>query len=109
MAIYINIYYTGQNGSASQFAQEMLESGIVDTIRSKSGNLGYQYFSSIENPETILLVDAWENQQALDIHHQSETMQQIINLRDKYDVKMVVERFVRDNQNDHVDRQFIRE
>ncbi|MBD3948281.1 antibiotic biosynthesis monooxygenase [Tuanshanicoccus lijuaniae] len=109
MTIHINIYYTGNNGLARKFAEEMLETGIVETIRSKPGNLGYQYFSSLENPETILLVDAWDNQHALDLHHQSETMQQIIDLRDKYDLKMVVERFVRDGTNDSLDREYIRE
>ena len=35
MAFTINIYYTGSNGSAKQFAKEMINSGIVDEIRSK--------------------------------------------------------------------------
>ena len=36
MAFTINIYYTGSNGSAKQFAEEMIDSGIVDEIRSKN-------------------------------------------------------------------------
>ena len=39
MAFTINIYYTGSNGSAKKFAEEMINSGIVDEIRSKRGNL----------------------------------------------------------------------
>ena len=35
MAFTINIYYTGTNGSARKFAEEMINSGIVDEIRSK--------------------------------------------------------------------------
>ena len=30
MSITINIYYKGENGSARNFAREMIESGIVD-------------------------------------------------------------------------------
>ena len=30
MAFTINIYYSGSNGSAKQFANEMINSGIVD-------------------------------------------------------------------------------
>ena len=39
MAITINIYYTGLNGGAKKFAEEMLANGVVDEIRAKDGNL----------------------------------------------------------------------
>lgn len=35
MSFTINIYYKGQNGSAKNFAKEMISSGIIDEIRSK--------------------------------------------------------------------------
>ena len=49
MAFTINIYYTGSNGFAKQFAEEMISSGIVDEIRSKKGNLRYEYFSPLND------------------------------------------------------------
>ena len=39
MAITINIYYTGKNGSAKKFAVEMVASGIVKDICAEDGNL----------------------------------------------------------------------
>lgn len=33
MSLVINIYYTGKNGSARKFANEMIFNGIVDMIR----------------------------------------------------------------------------
>ena len=45
MAITINIYYSGTNGNAKKFAEEMITSGIVDEIRVEAGNLKYEYFS----------------------------------------------------------------
>ena len=42
MAFTINIYYTGSNGSAKRFAEEMISSGIVREIRNKKGNLRYE-------------------------------------------------------------------
>ena len=35
MAFTINIYYTGSNGSARKFAEEMVGSGVVQEIRNK--------------------------------------------------------------------------
>ncbi len=33
MSLIVNIYYTGKNGSARRFAEEMVSSGIVDRVR----------------------------------------------------------------------------
>lgn len=96
MAITINIYYSGSNGNAAEFAREMVESGVVGEIRKEKGNLKYEYFFPMDDGETLLLIDSWENQEALDIHHASPMMQKIIDLRQKYDLSMRVERYVTD-------------
>lgn len=96
MAITINIYYNGKNGNAKKFSEEMLSSGIVDKIRAEKGNLRYEYFIPFDDAETVLLIDSWENQEALDIHHATPMMKEIISLREKYDLTMKVERFVSD-------------
>ena len=107
MAFTINIYYTGSNGSAKKFAEEMVSSGIVDEIRSKKGNLRYEYFEPIEDKETILLIDSWENQEALDEHHKSETMNKIMELRNKYDLHMKVEKYLPEDSSNQ-DEKYIR-
>lgn len=94
MSITINIYYTGKDGNAYKFDNEMISSGIVDEIRNEEGNLKYEYFLPMNNSETILLIDSWKNQEALDIHHKSEMMKKIANLREKYKLKMRVERYI---------------
>ena len=94
MSITINIYYTGNNGSARAFAKEMTETGIVDAIRAEDGNLRYEYFFPMNDPETVLLIDAWCDQTALDKHHASPMMAQISALREKYDMHMKVERYL---------------
>lgn len=94
MSLTINIYYTGQNGNARKFAKEMISRGIVDRVRAEEGNEKYEYFFSMEDEETIMLIDRWKNQEALDIHHKSEMMKQIADLRNKYNLKMSVERFI---------------
>ncbi|MDD6286274.1 putative quinol monooxygenase [Candidatus Methanosphaera massiliense] len=97
MSITMNLYYTGSGENAVKFAKEMISSGTVDKIRSNSGNLRYEYFTSINNPETVLLIDSWKNQSALDKHHSSETMGTILKLRDKYDLTVTAERYVSDD------------
>lgn len=108
MSLTVNIYYSGENGSARKFAEEMMSSGIVAAIRKEKGNLKYEYFYPAEDAETVLLIDSWENQEAIDIHHNTEIMQKIIELREKYNLHMKVERFVSDDIS-QTDKQYIKE
>ena len=95
MEITIHIYYTGQNGSARKFADEMVKSGLVDRIRAEEGNLKYDYFFPMDDVETLLLIDRWKSQEALDIHHKTEMMEEIARLRETYHLKMRVEKFTK--------------
>ena len=97
MSITVNIYYTGENGNARKFAEEMTARGIVDRIRSEEGNERYEYFFPMDDSETVLLIDRWKNQQALDIHHKTDMMSEIAELRKKYKLRMRVERYVDEN------------
>ena len=93
MAITVNIYYTGKDGSARAFAEEMTATGVVGDIRAEEGNIKYEYFFPMDDPETVLLIDRWRDQAAIDAHHKSEMMKKIADLRDKYHLRMRVERF----------------
>lgn len=106
MSITLNLYYTGKGDSALRFAEEMVNSGTVAAIRAEKGNLRYEYFRPLDDPETILLIDSWEDQEALDLHHASPMMAQIASLRDKYDLHMRVEKYVstdtQESENEYI-------
>ena len=93
MAITVNLRYTGTDGNARKFAEEMMESGTVAAVRAETGNLRYEYYQPLEDPETILLIDSWTDQEAIDVHHASPIMTTIAALREKYDLHMSVERY----------------
>lgn len=93
MSVTINIYYTGAEDNALKFAKEMEQSGTAQAIRKEKGNICYEYFQSLSDKNTVLLIDSWEDQQALDIHHASPMMKTISELREKYDLRMTVKRF----------------
>lgn len=95
--ITVNIYYTGEPGAARAFAEEMTRSGTVAAIRAEEGSLRYEYFFPMDDPETVLLIDQWRDQAAIDAHHASPMMGQIAALREKYDLHMKVERFLSDD------------
>ena len=115
MAITVNLRYTGKKGAAQAFAREMISSGTVEKIRTEKGNLRYEYYLPFEETadsygsnETILLIDSWENQEAIDLHHATPMMKTISELREKYDLHMTIERFISDDKIPEKDKGFIR-
>ena len=110
VAITVNIYYSGVNGNAKKFAEEMVSSGVVGDIRAENGNLKYEYFFPMDDAETVLLIDSWKDQHSIDVHHASPMMTKIIELREKYDLHMRVERYVSDERGiPSSDTKFIKE
>jgi len=107
MAITVNLYYTGKNGSARKFAEEMESSGTAAAIRAEAGNRRYEYFFPMNDPETVLLIDSWEDQAAIDLHHASPMMEKIAALREKYDLHMRAERYI-DAEAPETEDRFIR-
>lgn len=99
MSITIHIYYTGINGSARKFAEEMTAGGTVARIRSEEGNEPYEYFFPMDDFETVLLIDRWKDQESIDRHHASPMMAKIAGLREKYSLRMKVERYVSDGED----------
>lgn len=109
MSITVNLYYTGKDGNARKFAQEMEESGTAAAIREEDGNLKYEYFFPMQDPETVLLIDSWRDQAAIDAHHATPMMSKIVSLREKYDLHMRAERYRDDEEGmPERDKQFIR-
>ena len=113
MSITVNIRYSGKGNAAVNFAKEMMESGTVEKIRAEKGNLRYEYFvplfdGSGNDGKTVLLIDQWENQTAIDAHHASPMMETISQLREKYDLHMSVERFVPGGDVPKRDESFIK-
>ncbi|MDO4740487.1 MAG: putative quinol monooxygenase [Eubacteriales bacterium] len=94
MGITIHLYYTGKGENARLFAQEMTETGVVQAIRAEEGNVQYDYFFPMDDPETVLLIDRWRDQHALDVHHKSPMMETIAQLRKKYGLRLRVERYI---------------
>lgn len=107
MAVTVNLRYTGKDGAARRFAEEMTTHGTVAAIRAEAGNIRYEYYQPLDDPETILLIDSWTDQAAIDVHHASPMMATIAALREKYDLHMTVERYVSIEENVE-DERFIR-
>ena len=51
MSITVNLYYTGRDGSARKFAEEMVSSGTVDAIRAELTAMGWAVKDTAQGPQ----------------------------------------------------------
>ena len=84
----------------------MISSGLVEEITKEEGNIRYEYFFPINDNESILLIDSWIDQEALNKHHKLPLMGKISALREKYDLNMEVEKY--EQLLDKKDEKYIR-
>ena len=105
--ITLHLFYSGENDSARRFVDEMESSGLADRVRQERGNMRYEYYQPVGDPKTMLLIDSWVSQEAIDAHQASPMMKKIAALREKYDLHMRVERFVSEDLGS--DAAFVRE
>ncbi len=82
--ITINIRYSSENGGARKYVEEMESSGIAAKIRAIEGCIRSDYFFPADDPEGLLLIDEWADQEALNRYHSSPVMQEAAALREKY-------------------------
>lgn len=87
MAIMINIYYIGTDGSVRKIAEEMVSTRVVKAIRGE-WNLKYDQFFPMNDTETVLIIESQGNQEAINLHHASPMMDKIMKLCEKYDLHM---------------------
>ncbi len=82
--IAINIRYTSEDGGALKYVQAMETSGVAARIRAIEGCIRYDFLFPADDPDGLLLIDEWADQEALNRYHSSPMMQEAAALREKY-------------------------
>ena len=108
MSFLMMLTYHGEKDHAAKFVKEMMDSGRVDRIRKLDGCIQYGYYFPYDNPNTVILIDEWKDQYALDAYHASDLMKQVAMLREKYDLHVTSRRLIDDISNAHIDDRFLR-
>ncbi len=65
-------------------------------------------FFPMQDTQTVLSVDSWENRETIDIRHHTPMMSKIVELREKYDLHMTVEWYILDELTKK-DREYIKD
>ncbi len=64
----LNVVYHIKPGMAEQFIEAIYSENIGGITRNEDGCLGYDFFTSLEDDDTVLLVEHWRDDAALEAH-----------------------------------------
>lgn len=91
-SIVLHVYYSGKSGQAKAFAAEMQEF-LRSQVLQEKGCLQYDYFIPLEDDSKILLIEHWEDQNALNAHANGFVMAQLKQIKAKYELNTEIERY----------------
>lgn len=89
----ITLLVTYVSKDCLKFIQEIIDNDVLKMINQEEGCLCYEYYSSIEDKDKVLLLERWQNQQCLDKHHDSIAMNRLKDIKKKYDIETSIKRF----------------
>ena len=90
----IFVTYHCKPGQRDAFYHAITENGIDGKSRAENGNSRYEYFYSLDDPDTLFLAEAWADEESHAAHKASDTNKLLQNLKAEFCIGSDVVRHV---------------
>lgn len=91
--LVLNVYYKVKPGKREEFYKVVTESGVAEASRKEAGNIRYEYFRAAEDPDLMLLIEHWKDQEAFDFHIQQPHFKELGRIKETYVADTDIMRF----------------
>ena len=92
--IVLNVTYKCKPGMNKAFLDKLNEEGLGAACRAENGNIKYHYYLPTDGSDELLLVEKWEDKEALKAHAKQPHLARIGALKPDYVLDTVIEKFV---------------
>ncbi len=82
--LLVLVTYHLKDNCAKDFVAELEESGAAELVRKENGCKRYDYFFSVADKNTVLLVEEWESLEKQQIHLTQPHMATVRAIKEKY-------------------------
>ena len=82
MAFGLNVTYVMKPGRGPAFLSAIRGEGLLEAIRGEQGCLTYEYFTSAEDADKVLLVERWTGRDAQQAHLKQPHMDRLRAIKD---------------------------
>lgn len=91
-----NVTYILKEGALDDFLEAIYKIGVARKTRAEDGCMGYEYFTSIDDPEKLFLVEHWRDEAAQQAHLKSAHLAELGKVKGDYVKETILEKFILD-------------
>lgn len=91
-----NVTYILKEGALDDFLEALYTIGVARKTRAEDGCMGYEYFTSIDDPEKLFLVEHWRDEAAQQAHLKSAHLAELAEIKGDYVKETILEKFILD-------------
>ena len=92
--IVLNVTYQCKPDLREAFLERIWAEGIDEKSRSEAGNIKYDYYLPVDSGDELLLVEKWQDADALAAHGRQPHFLRLGALKAEYVSETVIEKFV---------------
>lgn len=91
--IILHVYYRCKSGMAEDFVRAIKDSGVQALVRAEDGCMQYDYHLSLEDNDTVVLLEKWRDGEALATHMQQPHMETLKEFKSRFVQDTAIERY----------------
>jgi quinol monooxygenase YgiN len=91
--IGLNVMYRLKKGARDDFLKTVSRAGIVESCRKEPGNAGYGYFLPVDNPDEVLIVEKWADEQSFKAHLEGSAAKALGPIKEQFLLEMIPQKF----------------
>lgn len=91
--IVLNVTYKCRPGMGEKFIAAINAEGIGAACRAEAGNIAYDYYYPADGGDEVLLVEKWQDAEALAVHSRQPHFARVGELKPAYVNDTVVEKY----------------
>lgn len=91
--IVINVTYKCKPGMREEFLEMIMAEGIDAACQAEAGNIKYDYYRSVEDNDELLLVEKWQDAEALAAHGKQPHFARLGEIKAEFVAETVIEKY----------------
>lgn len=91
--IILNVIYKCKPDMREEFLEAIMAEGIDAACRAEAGNIRYDYFGSVNDSDELLLVEKWQDAEALASHGKQPHFARLGKIKTEFVEDTVIEKY----------------
>ena len=91
--IVLNVTYKCKPEMREEFLERIMTEGIDIACRAEDGNIKYDYFTSTDDSDELLLIEKWRDADALAAHGRQPHFARLREIKDEFVTETIIEKY----------------